>query len=182
MRTIDLQKDGKRFREELEAKVASLAANPNSSQPISALEIGYDCNQGGWIFIHDDRRSPHERDGEWTLKIDDDNVIDYSYWAVAIEASFEGEDISVIKFDGSKFVIPATDLDSEDDEIYDEETDVGSLPVAIGEMIHGVLMLAKADECFAELGEPGTIQLDIEDFNGEWGWPAYEELGVTNLA
>jgi hypothetical protein len=35
---------------------------------------------------------------------------------------------------------------------------------------------------FSQLKPFGSVQLDIEDFNGGWGWPEYDDLGKTNLA
>ena len=176
MGKIDLRKDAKKFRRELNKTVKSLA---KSTEPISALEFGYDCDQGGWIFIHADRRPQHDRDGQWTVDLDDDNTIEMPHWIEAIDANFEGEEIQLTKFDGTKLVIPG--FDSEDAP-HDEEEDGGPIVVAIGEMIHDVVMSAKTEGLFADLGKPGTIQLDIEDFNGGWGWPEYDDLGKTNLA
>ena len=71
MRTIDLCEDAKVFRRELESSVKSIAAAKPAS--LSALEIGYSCDQSGWIFIHADERPTHERDGQWTTSIDEDS-------------------------------------------------------------------------------------------------------------
>jgi hypothetical protein len=35
---------------------------------------------------------------------------------------------------------------------------------------------------FKPLKSYGDVQLDIEDFNGGWGWPEYDDLGKKNLA
>lgn len=49
-------------------------------------------------------------------------------------------------------------------------------------MILDQLMKAKAEGDFSPLKQFGAVQLDIEDFNGGWGWPEFDELGKTNLA
>jgi len=176
MRTIDLRKDAKVFRRELESSVKSLTTAKPAS--LSALEIGYSCDQSGWIFIHADERPTHERDGQWTTSIDEDRCIDCGHWIEAIESSFEGEAFTVIKIDGTQLVVPALDEDAE------EESEDGDDPftVAIGEMILAVLLKAKSDGVFKPLKSYGDVQLDIEDFNGGWGWPEYDGLGKTNLA
>ncbi|QDU40319.1 hypothetical protein Mal4_46750 [Maioricimonas rarisocia] len=176
MKTIDFRKDAKRFRHELEEAVKSLS---KLGEPISALEFGYDCDQGGWIFIHADCRETHNRDGEWTRAIDDRDTIDMIHWINAVEANFEGEEIELIRVDGTRLVIPAFD---EEADVEEDDDDAGPVNTAVGEMILHVVMEAKADGLFAALGEPGTIQLDIEDFNGGWAWPEFDELGRTNLA
>jgi hypothetical protein len=176
MRTIDLRDDAKVFRRELESNVKTIAAAKPAS--LSALEIGYSCDQSGWIFIHADERPKHERDGQWTTSIDEDRCIDFGHWIEAIESSFEGESFTVIKIDGTQFVVPALDEDTE------EESEDGDDPftVAIGEMILDVLLKAKSDGVFKPFKSYGDVQLDIEDFNGGWGWPEYDDLGKTNLA
>lgn len=165
MQTIDLREDAKVFRRELETFVQSIVAVKPAS--LSALEIGYSCDQSGWIFVHADERPHHERDGQWTTSIDDDRCIDFGHWIEAIESSFEGEAFAVIKIDATKFVVPQ---------------DGDDLTSAIGEMILDVLLTAKSDGVFKPLKSYGDVQLDIEDFNGGWGWPEYDDLGKTNLA
>ncbi|MCA9175140.1 MAG: hypothetical protein KDB14_11710 [Planctomycetales bacterium] len=140
------------------------------------MEIGFSCDQSGWIFIHGDERPEHERDGQWTTKIDEDGCIDFQHWIEAIESSFEGDAFTVVKIDGTKFIVPAFDEDAE------EQSDDDPFVVAIGEMILDVLMNAKSDGVFEPLKTFGAVQLDIEDFNGGWGWPEYDDLGKTNLA
>lgn len=175
MQTIDLREDAKVFRRELESNVQSIVAAKPAS--LSALEIGYSCDQSGWIFIHADERPQHERDGQWTTKIDEDRSIDFGHWIDAIESGFEGEAFTVIKIDGTSFVVPAFDEDAEEQDDADDP-----FTVAIGEMILAVLLDAKSDGVFTPLKPYGDVQLDIEDFNGGWGWPEYDDLGKTNLA
>ena len=69
-----------------------------------------------------------------------------------------------------------------DDDEGEEACEGDCFTTAVGEMIFDVLMRAKDDGVFAPLTAQGQVQLDIEDFYGGWGWPKYEELGVTNLA
>ncbi len=176
MRTIDLRQDARDFRRELEAHVKSIVASRPAS--LSALEIGYSCDQSGWIFIHADERPQHHRDGEWTTKITKDRYIDFGHWIEAIEASFEGEGFTVVKFDGTQFVVPAFDEDANE---LDGDAD-DPFTVAVGEMILSVLMNAKSDGVFTPLKSHGDVQLDIEDFNGGWAWPEVDDLGKTNLA
>ena len=117
----------------------------------------------------------HDRDGEWTTSIKDDKCIKYDHWIEAIEASFEGEAFTVIKYDGSKFEVPF-------DEAEPEEESEDPFVQAVGEMILGVRKSAKVDGVFSQLEHFGPVQLDIEDFNGGWGWPEYDDLGKTKLA
>lgn len=173
MQTVDLRQDAKVFRRELEAAIESIvASNPPC---LSAIEIGYSCDQLGWIFIHPDERPEHDRDEEWSTWIVEDKCIKYDHWIEAIEANFQGESFTVIKHDGSRFEVAyaeeESDWESEDPFVQ-----------AVGEMILDVLKVAKVDGVFSQLERFGPVQLDIEDFNGGWAWPEYDDLGTSNLA
>lgn len=176
MNRIDLREDALRFRDELERVVSSLA---ESKVVLSALEFGYDCDQGGWILIHGDRREKHHRDGEWTRYIDDESMLPMSHWTQALDSNFEGEEIELISVDGTTRVLPAFDPSpgsSNDD-------DALAIAVAVGEMIYAVVMQAKSEGLFVALSGPlNGIQLDFEDFNGGWAWPDLDGLGIANLA
>ena len=174
MPIINLKQDALLFRKFLDEKVDELSA-----KTISAIEVGYDGDQGGWIFIHGDSRKEHERDGEWTAEVGEDNTLDMSHWIEAIEERFEGQSVSLTKIDDTTIELPPIDLDADEDE--DDDSD-DPLPAAIGEMIQKVLLGAKEDGLFKHLTSKREVQLDIEDFNGAWGWPTYEELGKINLA
>jgi len=178
MRTIDLRKDAEIFRRELETAVNGIVGD--NPAHLSALEIGYSCDQSGWIFLHADKRQQHERDGQWTTNIDEDKCVEFDHWIEAVESRFEGENFTVVKTDGSKFEVPAFDLDAEVED-YDDDEEEDPFVAAIGEMILHVLTQAKADEIFKPLQALGSVQLDIEDFNGGWAWPEYDDLGKTNL-
>ncbi|MEL6896054.1 MAG: hypothetical protein AAFP90_08125 [Planctomycetota bacterium] len=175
MKAIDLREDAIVFRRELETSVASIVAA--APETLSAIEVGYSCDQSGWIFIHADERPQHQRDGQWTTAIDDDAYLELDHWIDTIESRFEGESFAVTKVDGTRFVVPPFDEDAVD---QDDDAD-DPFVVAIGEMILKVLMDCKADGLFAPLKTNGDIQLDIEDFNGGWAWPNYDDLGKINL-
>ncbi len=179
MQKIDLRKDAATFRSELQSTVEALSKSLTKQKPISALEFGYDCDQGGWIFIHADFRPIHQRDGEWTLAIEESNIIEMDHWTDALNARFEGEDLEVTDFKGNQFVIPAY---QEDEHEEDDEDEPDQLTVAIGEMLLAVVTDEKSKGLFSKLKQGGELQLDFEDFNGEWGWPEFDELGKTNLA
>jgi hypothetical protein len=136
MPQIKPQEDAAAIRRYLDSRVREIAA---SRDAVSAIEIGYEVSQAGWVYVHADCRAQHERDGEWTLGLNDNNVLELAHWVGA---------------------------DSEE----------------AGQMILKVVQAARADGVFSALGPPGSIQLDIEDFNGGWAWPEFDQLGKTNLA
>ena len=131
-------------------------------------------NQAGFLSTPTNVQH-NQRDGEWTTSIEDEKLIKYDHWIEAIEASFEGKAFTVIKYDGSKFEVAF-------DEDEPEEDSEDPFVKAVGEMILEVLRAAKVDGVFSQLKPFGSVQLDIEDFNGGWGWPEYDDLGKTNFA
>ena len=171
MPEINLLQDAQTFRAALEQKVAEL-----HSETLSAIEVGYDCDEEGWIYIHADRRPVHEADGDWTVEMDEDQVLSMEHWIDAQDARFEGEPVSLRKVDGSAVALSALD----DDELERDEED--PMPAAIGEMIRSVLFQAKADGVFKPLTDKGPLQLAVEECNGAWAWPEEEEQGTANLA
>jgi hypothetical protein len=133
---IKPKEDADAIRRYLQSRVKEFAAEGGT---LSAIEIGYEVSQSGWVFVHADRREQHERDGEWTGGLDDGTMLELSHW---VEAD----------------------------------------PEEAGKLILKIVQAARSDGVFLALGPPGSVQLDIEDFDGEWGWPKYEDLGKTNLA
>ena len=136
MPNIKPKEDAQAIRRYLESRVKEFEA---AGKAVSAVEIGYEVSQAGWVFVHADLRKEHERDGEWTRGLDDGELLELAHWAEA---------------------------DSEE----------------AGMLVLNVVQAARKDGVFAKLGPPGSVQLDIEDFDGEWAWPTFEELGKTNLA
>jgi hypothetical protein len=171
MPEINLLQDAQIFRAALERKVAEFQADT-----LSAIEVGYDCDDQGWIYIHADRRPVHEADGDWTIEMEEEEIVAMEHWIEAREARYEGEVLSVRKIDGTAVALSALD----DDELEHEEND--ELPAAIGEMIRSVLFEAKADGLLKPLTEKGPVQLGVEEYNGAWSWPRQEEQGSANLA
>ncbi|MBU6303195.1 MAG: hypothetical protein KGS60_16730 [Verrucomicrobia bacterium] len=160
MPEINLLQDAKTFRAALEQRVAEF-----QSETLSAIEVGYDCDDRGWIYIHADRRAVHEADGDWTIEMDEDDVVPMEHWVTAREARYEGEPLSVKRVDGSAVALSALD----DDEMEHEEAD--DLPAAIGEMIRSVLFEAQADGLFKPLTDRGPLSLGVEEYSGAWSWP-----------
>lgn len=171
MPEINLIEDAIKFREALESTVAEFDA-----ETLSAIEVGFDCDEEGWIFIHGDRRPVHEADGDWTIEMDDENTLFMEHWVEARDARYEGESLSLKKMDGSSVEL------SPIDEAEEEHEEEDPLPAAIGEMIRTVLLQAKDDGVFKPLTEKAPLQLCVEDFSGTWEWPEQEELGTSNLA
>lgn len=77
MPKIKPNEDAVAIRRYLESRVKEIAA---AGEGLSAIEIGYEVNQAGWVFVNADRREQHERDGEWTSGLDDSELLELAHW------------------------------------------------------------------------------------------------------
>ena len=170
--TVDLRKDERELKSHLARQVNAYAAacSKDSSLPkASAVEVGYQFDQSGWFFMHFDTRPKHDRDGEWTAFLDREpfsrDLLERPEWYEACTA--EG-DLTFIMPDGNRRVLP--------DGVAEEE-----VAALLGEFIKRLMLDAKKEGIFEKLPKP-QCQLDIEEFNGHWAWPDYDELGKSNLS
>src|SRR4051812_43846409 len=120
MPTTKPKEDADAIRGYLESRVKSFAA---AGEAVSAVEIGYEGSQAGWVFVHADLREQHEGDGGWAGALDDGKLLELRRWG---------------------------GVDSEE----------------AGKLVLKVVLAAGKDGVFSALGPPGSIQLDIEHFDG----------------
>jgi hypothetical protein len=168
--SVDLRKDAKAARKLLEQRVREYAANAARARrvpPVSAIVVGYCLCQDGWVIVQFDTRPAHERDGHWS-SFENRDVFELPHWEAAYEAVQE-KPVTFILPDGSRRVLPKGSTDEK----------VGAV---FGRVIRDVLLRAKKDGLFDALPKRDNCQLDVEEFNGMWAWPAYEKLGKVNLA
>lgn len=162
---IDLREDATVVRRVLEQRVSEfLSGSSDANKPLSAIEIGY-CNvQAGWFFVNFDQRDKHDRDGNWTIRINDETEM--PRWLEFTERSLESDSAQIL-----------TLLNGNQVEAWDSD----DLAREIGTMLVSVVQQAGRDGVFKGLPVSETCQLDVEDFEGQWAWPEYEELGTVNL-
>ena len=164
---LDLRRDFAEVYEHLAGRVRSfdpagrdVLGGPG---PVRRVEVGFEYAQAGWVVVAFDARPGAEPDGEWTLLITGENLLDRPHWLAAGEA--EGP-VAVVGLDGTERVLPA---DAE-------------LAEPLGEVIKAVLLKARADGVFAGLPRAAGCELGVEHFGGGYGWPADEDRGRANLA
>lgn len=69
--------------------------------------------------------------------------------------------------------------DSEDDEDGDEEDD--EYVAVFGELLKGVLLKARKDGVFDSLPKAKKCHMGVEEMDGNYGWPNYEDRGKNDL-
>jgi hypothetical protein len=177
MHKVDLRQDAKKIESSLTAFLDKIRKQP--PKRLSAIAIGFDCDQAGWVMFVGDNREEHQRDGEC---FDEDCIVAMPHWNVVDIAGDQAKQIVVTKMDGTTFEIAPFDEEDEEESDYSYTEADPPFCIAIGEMILSVVMNAKKNGRFQELSQFGAVQIDIEDFNGGWAWPEYDQLGKSNLA
>jgi hypothetical protein len=141
---------------------------PGKGKRVSRIDIGFGLYQSGWAcLVFDTRRNP-EPDGDWTLHIDE-TVLERPRWVTACDTVKKGS-LKVILLDGSSRELPAGAKGKR------------QLVAALGDMLRAVLLQARADGVFASLPKTARCELGVEEQEGTYGWPVYEERKQDNLA
>lgn len=137
------------------------------NKPIGALELGFRLCQAGLVSLHFDTRPVHERDGEWTLALDEEPLLELPHWQEAYEEA-EDAGASFVLLDGERMDVP---MGAEDEVVAS---------------VFGRALLAIAQDAFArgtfeKLWLRDDCQLEVLEFDGMWEWPREDELGIKNL-
>lgn len=139
------------------------------NEPISAIEFSFRLSQSCLIFLHFDARELHENDGEqWSAA--NEPTLEIKHWNEAFE---------VANNEGISFVLPSGETHSLSSEAADEEKAVAAI---FGDALRTIALNAAVEGVFNSLPLRPDCQLDMEEFDGMWSWPAvYEDLGRTNI-
>jgi len=138
---------------------------PGEAGPVKRVDVGFGYGYAGWISVVFDTRPDAEPDGEWNAHIEG-NCLERPNWQWE-EESEESQPITIVQADGKTSEIP------EEDEVIAEH---------IGEILKAALLKARADGVFEGLLKSPGCELGIEEQDGNYGWPVYEERGQENLA
>ena len=170
MKTLDLRKDFAEFYAFVADRVRSWdrASNdgPGEGGTVARVDVGFGLDEPAWVCLVFDTRSDAEPDGEWNGHIQG-NDLERPQWAEAFDAACDGEALTLILPDGARLA-PVEDGDE--------------LVAAVGDMLKAVLLKARADGLFEALPRAPRCELGVEEQNGGYGWPVYDERGRENLA
>lgn len=139
---------------------------PGDPGPVKFIEFGYELEQAGWAVLVFDTRPDAEPDGEWTTAVDNDKILLWrKNWLKAAIANRKRA-ITIVRLDGNEAELPC---------------DSTELVTALGELLKTVVLKARADGVFSHLPTASGCELGVEHFNGEYGWPEYDDRGKENL-
>ena len=168
---IDLRKDAADIHNmlvETVAKYAAKSAHPKAGayhKPVSAVGVTYDCGTAAQVTLHFDVRSDFEPDGTWTH--DSFSVLARPEWEKAYD-TLQHHELRLVLADGSSRTLQAMAAD---------ETYVA----VFGEMLVSLLKAARETGVFAALPKQLRCELCVEEVEGMFGWPVYEDRGKENL-
>jgi hypothetical protein len=138
---------------------------PGKGRRVTRVDVGYQCDQAGWLALIFDTRPKAEPDGEWNSHIEG-NTLERPDWLAAFEA-LENGPLVVVLPDGKERKLRRGSFDK--------------LTTVLGELIKDVLLKARADGIFEGLPKAPRCELGVEEHDGAYGWPVYEERGKDNL-
>jgi hypothetical protein len=166
---IDIREDVPELLEYVRRRVdehVAKAANVKKLPPVKMIEFGFEFGQANWVALVFDTRPDAEPDGEWTREIDD-VMLPRPKWPIWHELP-EDAHVYFIDLAGQK-----VDVMENPDEIICN---------IVGEAMKHVLLTARQQGAFNKLPKADKCELGVENMEGFYGWPAYEDRGKENLA
>lgn len=164
--SLDFRAEFKTVYSYIEKRVADFDPSANSGpgeadEPIQQIDLGYQFDQAGWIAIVFDTRPDAESDGQWQLHIED-NMLELNHWCEAFDTLIENEvPITVTLRDGSV-------------ETLNPDMEMEDLAELFGVVLKDALLEARNAGVFATLPLAATCVMGIEEHEGNYGWPEYE--------
>ncbi|TWT79544.1 hypothetical protein CA13_09480 [Planctomycetes bacterium CA13] len=164
---LNLQSDRKKIRRYIMKRVRDYPYYTNlgpgdDEDSIARITIGFYAEQGGYVTVVFDTRpeaGPHLGfDGEWTLWIYDDTMLELPKWVDACEAICNGKTVNVVRHDGK---IEKLDGDKGSDRI----------DACFGEMLVDLMLELCDDGTLAQLPLSANAYMVVEEFNESFFWP-----------
>lgn len=138
---------------------------PGDSGPVRFMEFGFSFEQSGWVVLVFDTRPDGQPDGEWNGYIEG-NDMQRPKWLAACDTLYE-KPLTIILPDGAEQSLAP---ESHDD-----------LAAMLGNLLKNILLKAKSNGVFAALPKAKRCEIGVEEHEGRYGWPMYEDRGKENL-
>lgn len=160
--TIDIRDDLPDFLAYITARVEQQKNDPT---PVTRIDFGFEFGQSNWVALVFDTRVDAEPDGEWTATIDD-VLLERPKWPIWSDLP-EDEVIHFIALDGQKVNV----MDDPDNLICQ----------IVGAAMKHALLQARDNGVFKALPKAPKCEMGVENLEGHYGWPNYEDRGKENL-
>lgn len=168
MMKIDLSKDKEKIRRYVTRRIRNYPIYVNDGpgeddDPIQAIMLGFYAEQGGYIYLVFDTRPGMNLDGNWTLHIDEPNLLHFPKWCDFYERACDGKPVTLVSHDGTEKKLSYS-IDGDDDP-HEELTN------CFAEMLQELMHELKDDGTLAKLPLQKDAYFMIEEFNGRYFWP-----------
>lgn len=172
MLTLDLRPDAVAIRAMVNDGVRDYSAKhvaagtAKKHPPVSRLDLTYslgDSESTPWVMLNFDTKPGGEPDG--TPTHGGFAELERESWLPAVQAVCDEEKVDVVNLDGRT-----------------KRCDDAALGQVIGELLVSILREARAAGVFTNLPKVQRCELGVEESNGEFGWPTYEDRGKDNVA
>jgi len=150
---LDLKTEAADIRSYIVSRVAAFDPNANDGPggpgPIKMVYAGYEFDQAGWFVLVFETRPNAAHDGEWTSHIEN-NCFARPQWVTAGKTA----PISIRNLGGKVRKLHAA----------------SQLGILLRELIQQVMLQLRDEGVFASLPLLPNWELDLEEFNGSYGW------------
>lgn len=162
--TLDLHTDQAKLRRYVQQRIDDYASTPNigpgsPTDPIRLVTFGYYVEQGGYVNLVFDTRADAQIDGKWTLYIGHEkNTLPFPEWLAAYHALWDGQEVSVVRHDGTKSTLLPSDAGDGANRVF-------------GETIADLMRQLRDDGSFQKLPLASDALMNLEEFDGRYAWP-----------
>ena len=170
---LDLSRDKEKIRRYISKRIKNYPAYVNDGpgeddDPIQAIMLGFYAEQGGYIYLVFDTRPGKNLDGNWTLHIDEPNMLHFPKWCDFYEKACEGDAVTLVLDDGTVKKLAYT-ADDEDECVDDDSLE--ELNSYFAEMLRKLMCELREDGSLSKLPLRKDAYFMIEEFDGRYFWP-----------
>jgi len=168
---IDLSKDKEKIRKYISKRIKNYPVYVNDgpgedSAPIQAIMLGFYAEQGGYIYLVFDTRPGKNIDGNWTLHIDEPNMLHFPKWCDFYEKACDGDAVTLVLDDGTVKTL-TYNVTSEDELVNDS---LEELDTYFADMLRKLMCELREDGTLAKLPLRKDAYFMIEEFDGRYFW------------
>ncbi len=164
---INLKKDAKDILKYLKQRVKDFDPEtnegPGEGETVHQINIGFAHTQWGFVTVIFDTRPDAEPDGSWNNRIEESSI-EVGHWAEASDALYEEKTVEFTLRDGTKKKLTE----------YPDEEDYAEL---FGDTLKAMLLEARDAVVFKKLPTAKKCHIGVEEHDGRYGWPMYEDRG-----
>ncbi len=166
--TIDIREDVPHFLDYVKRRVAEHVAKSTTQKdlpPVKMIDFGFEFGQANWVALVFDTRIDAEPDGQWTVEIEE-VLFPRANWPIWHELPEDA-------------VVHFLDLAGKKVNVMENPDEI--ICTIVGDALKHVLLTAREQGIFDPLPKAAGCELAVENIEGFYGWPMYEDRGKENL-